>query len=86
MKQTYGDGHGNANEEHICAKANGHKTLVLTKLMIESVGDGTSQAKWESHTRSSNTERYPPILYEKPQIHLESYQEEEEDQTNVSRR
>ena len=66
MKQTHGDGHGNANEEHICADANGHKTLVVTKLMIESVGDGTSQAKWESHTRRSNAERYPPILYEKP--------------------
>ena len=86
MKQTYGDGHGNADEEQICANANGHKTLVVTKLMIESVCDRTSQAKRENHTRSSNTERYPPVLYEKPQVHLESHQEEEEDQTNVGRR
>ena len=55
----------------------------MTKLVVESVCDCTSQPKRESHTRSSNTERYSPVPGQKAQVHLESYEEEEEDQTNV---
>ena len=83
IDQAYRDSHSNTNEEHICTKADGYETLVITKLIIDSVCNCTSQPEGKSHTRRSNAECYPPILDQQAQIHLESYKEEEEDQTDV---
>ena len=77
--QTYRNSHSNTDEKYICSNADRHETLVLTKLVVESVCDRTSQPKRESHTRRSHTEGYSPIPNQEAQVHLESYQEEEKD-------
>lgn len=86
MDQAYRDSHGNTDEEQICPYANGHETLLVPELVVEPICDRTSQPKGESHTGRSNAERYPPIPHEEAQVHLESHEEEEEDQTDVGRR
>ena len=86
MSQTYRDSHGDTNEEQICPEANGDQTLVIAKLMIESVRDCDSQPKRKSHSRRPNAERYPPISDQQSQIDLESDEEEEEYETDVGRR
>ena len=83
MIQAYRNSHGNTNKEQICPKADRNKSLVSAELVIESVGDCTSQAEWQNHTRRPHTESYSPIFHQKTQVHLESDEEEEEDQTNI---
>ena len=86
MNQAYRNSHGNTNEEQICPQADGHETLIITELVVEAVRDCASEPEGKSHPRRSNTERYSPVPDQKPQVHLESHEEEEEDQTDIGRR
>lgn len=53
------------------------------KLVVKAVGNCTSQAKWQNHTCSRNTQRHAPVARKESHIRFQSHEEQEEDQTQV---
>lgn len=56
MVLTHCDGHGDTNEEHVCAEADRDQSGLFAELMIQSIGNGAPKAKGKGHAGSADAE------------------------------
>lgn len=80
---TYRDGGSNTNEKHVDAETDRDQARIVSELMVETICDGTAQAKGQDHSRGPHAQRNPPVGQQQAQIDLQADQEEEEDETQI---
>ena len=83
-RSSHRDGHGHADEEHIDAESDMDRAGFSPKLIVETPGDGATQAKGQDHAGRAHAQGHSPVGGDETHVGLKPDQEQEQDQSQIS--
>lgn len=79
MAKSYRDGHSNANEQHVGPERDRYGARLISELVIQAPGNGTSESERQRHTSSTDAQCDFPVPDKVAKIDFQSNKEQEEE-------